>query len=347
MKGLHIVHAVRSDAFAGVERYVCDVAGELVRRGCRVGVVGGDPERMKAELPSGASHHPARTTVEVFKAMRATSADVVHTHMTAADLAVALAVRPARRPALVSTRHFTSPRGRSPLLRPTVRWAMSRYDVRVAISDFVAGTGQDAGEVVLRNGSRSGGLVPVAQREKSVVVVQRHEPEKQTDLALRAWARSRLRGEGWRLRLVGAGSQTPKLLALATELGITDSLDVLGFVPDAAPLMASAGAMLATTPAEGFGLAVVEAMASGTPVVATAAGGHLETLGPGGWLFPAGDVEGCAAALDRLSAEPAAVQAYGQHLWQRQRQQLSLESHVDRLLDLYRTALSHRRWDPE
>ena len=49
-RGLHVVHVVVTDAFAGVERYVCQVANGLAARGHRVEVVGGEPARMAAEL---------------------------------------------------------------------------------------------------------------------------------------------------------------------------------------------------------------------------------------------------------------------------------------------------------
>ncbi len=56
---LSVAHVVVTDAFAGVERYVCQVAGELAGRGHRVLTVGGDQLRMRAELPA-ASTRPGR-----------------------------------------------------------------------------------------------------------------------------------------------------------------------------------------------------------------------------------------------------------------------------------------------
>ncbi len=50
---LHVVHAVRSDAFAGVERYVATVAAELASRGHRVTVIGGDPPSMQTAIGAG------------------------------------------------------------------------------------------------------------------------------------------------------------------------------------------------------------------------------------------------------------------------------------------------------
>ena len=64
----------------------------------------------------------------------------------------------------------------------------------------------------------------------------------------------------------------------------------------------AAAVLLAPCPVDSFGLGVVEAMAAGVPVVAWAAGGHLETVGllPSAPLFPPGDALAAAAALRSL-----------------------------------------------
>ena len=49
-RNLSVVQVVRSDAFAGVERYLCQVANGLDSRGHHLTVIGGDPDRMRAEL---------------------------------------------------------------------------------------------------------------------------------------------------------------------------------------------------------------------------------------------------------------------------------------------------------
>ena len=56
---LSVAHVVVTDAFAGVERYVCQVAEELDRRGHRLSAIGGDPVRMRSELPDAVTNRPA------------------------------------------------------------------------------------------------------------------------------------------------------------------------------------------------------------------------------------------------------------------------------------------------
>lgn len=335
-----VVHVVRSDAFAGVERYICDVASGLRERGWQVSVVGGDVARMRAGLPDGTRHRPARTTTQVARALLAERCAVVHAHMTAADLA-ACVTKPLTRSVVVSTRHFASPRGRRKLVRKVIGPLLSGIDLRIAISDFVAGSSGDV-ERVVPNGVRDLPLSTSVERMRRVLVLQRLEAEKDTETAVRAWASCSLPRQGWTLAVVGGGSQSPRLRALAVELGVGDSVDLPGFSNDPDVLLQSAAALLAPAPAEPFGLAVTEAMAAGTPVLAARGGAHVETLGSDAWLFPPHDVRSCAALLDRLATDRDGARSYGQSLRERQVALFSLTRHLDALEDCYRQALRGR-----
>jgi GT2 family glycosyltransferase len=181
--GRRVTHVVVTDAFAGVERYVCEVAREQAARGSIVTVVGGDPGRMPEEL-GGATHVPSpdlRTATA--QLARLGRQDVVHAHMTAAELA-AVAAGPWHRGRVVSTRHFAGGRGSTPLARILGRVVRRRIDVQIAISHFVA---EKIGEpaLVVPNGVRSQaeGTNP---RQNVVLCLQRLEREKATDVALRA-----------------------------------------------------------------------------------------------------------------------------------------------------------------
>jgi len=105
--------------------------------------------------------------------------------------------------------------------------------------------------------------------------------------------------------------------------------------------LARAGILLAPAPADAFGLSVLEALAAGVPVVACAAGGHLETVGrlPGGTMFPPGDAEAAAAALRSLLPDPVrtAMSEAGRRLVDRN---FTISRHVDQLLLKYETVSS-------
>jgi glycosyltransferase involved in cell wall biosynthesis len=335
LETLEIAHVVRSDAFAGVERYVCVVSNALADRGHRVAVVGGDPERMRHELRETVEHAPASSTPRVFRALAAKGRlAIVHAHMTAAETA-ALAARPWNRAPVVSTRHFPDRRGRRipAALSGLIRRRLAK---QIAISRFVAG-GIGEPSVLLPNGvpHRS----PAALESPTVLMMQRLEPEKEPELGLRAWARSGLAAQGWQLAIAGDGRLMSSVRSLAAELDVGDSVQLLGSVTDTDSVLGSASIFLAPAPAEPFGLAVVEAMARGIPVVAAEGGAHLETLGASGFLFPPGDVAGAAECLIALAEDRSARLAEGERLRRRQQQLFSLDRHVDALEDLYASAL--------
>ncbi len=139
--------------------------------------------------------------------------------------------------------------------------------------------------------------------------------------------------------MAGSGSEASALAAAARSLGVQGSVDLLGFVDDVGALMRSAGLLLATAPAEPLGLTVLEAMSFGLPVIAAAAGGHLETVGavPGAALFPPTDDTACAVLLARLAADVDERHRYGDRCRQVQRADFSLLGHVERLREVYAT----------
>lgn len=337
---LRAAHVVRSDAFAGVERYVTYVAPLLAARGIDAVVIGGDQRRMDEELgPSGVPHHAATTTFEAARQLvRSRPLDLVHAHMSAAEAAAVLA-QPVTRAPLVSTRHFAARRGSSAAGRAAAMAVDRAVQCEIAISRFVADAiGRPS--VLLPSGvpRRPAGT----DRRLVVVMAQRLEPEKDVDVGLRAWARSGLGESGWRLAVAGSGSQAAALRALAQHLGIGASVDFVGHRNRLTELLATAGIFLATARAEPFGLSVVEAMAVALPVVASTGGAHLETVGacPDASTFPPGDVEACAGHLRRLAADGERRARYGAALRAVQQERFDVEAHVDELVELYRRVVA-------
>ena len=105
------------------------------------------------------------------------------------------------------------------------------------------------------------------------------------------------------------GQPEPKeaLEAAIAAGGLADRVQLVGFWPDARQVMAGLDVLaLPSTAPEPFGLVVLEAMASGKPVIATAAGGPLEIVGDGetGLLVPPRDPAALADAIERLVRDP-------------------------------------------
>lgn len=331
----HVIHVVATREFAGVERYLTYVAPLLAEAGWRVTVVGGQADKMREVLePAGVEHVEYRNLAQLtaWLARYGRRADVIHTHMTAAELAATLTL-PITRAAFVTTRHFAARRGSSMPARLAGRVIARVVRVQISISQFVA---DSIGEpsVVIPHGVPD---QPLGSHDRKVVLVaQRLQSEKRTDVAIRAWAASGLAGDGWTMEIAGDGALREDLERLADDLGMADSVRFLGFVPDLSERLARASLFLATTPIEALGLSVVEAMATGCAVVAADGGAHRETLTPElGALFPVNHVAGCAALLSELAADVGLRQSRGTDLWRRQREVYSLASHSDSLLTLY------------
>lgn len=338
---MKVTHLVRSDAWAGVERHVVSLAVEQAERGHVVQVMGGDPASVSQWLGESAVAHTAvRTLLQAVRALEHTDVpDILHVHMTAAEVAAALS-RHMRGVPVVSTRHFASVRGTSRLSRPAVQLARRRVTAQIAVSQYVADH-VDGDSTVILAGVATHDDVPATERDRVVLVAQRLQPEKNTELALEAFAHSGLASEGWQLHIAGDGPLRSPLEELASRLRISDSTRFLGLRHDIERLMARAGLLIAPRDDEAYGLSVVEAMAMALPVVAAGSGGHLETIGRvhGAALFRPGDARGAAALLSELASDTSRREAYGNASRQTQRELFTMAAQARATDDVYRRVL--------
>lgn len=342
---MKITHVVCTDHFAGVERHVALLAAAQHDHGHEVTVIGGQQERMRAAIdrPGVRLQFAAdRTTAARRLLGRAgRDADVVATHMTDADLVAVVSPTLARTP-VVSTRHFAASRGATPTHRTVAGRLQPRLAAEIAASSYIASAIDVEASVILPGVLDRADLPVPSRRERVVLVAQRLEVEKATDVALEAFAASGLGGHGWRLAIAGEGSQRQALERRARELGIDEVTNFLGYRTDVDDLMSRAAIFLAPCAIEGIGLAVVEAMASGLPVVASAAGGHLESAGsvadPA--LFDAGDGEMAGRVLSELAHDAARLDAYGTRLRDRQREVFTLAAQARATDAVYRHAMA-------
>ena len=167
---------------------------------------------------------------------------------------------------------------------------------------------------------------------------------KGVDVLLHAMALLRDRGRRCRLLLAGGSfyrktrQQEETIRGLTRELGLESAVSFLGHRPpeEIAQLMRESALVVLPSRAESFGAVLVEALASGTPVVATRCGGPEDIVDSSvGVLVPPDDPEALAGAmagvLDR--AEAYAPDALRRHALER----FSWETSVARVLDVYRS----------
>ena len=171
--------------------------------------------------------------------------------------------------------------------------------------------------------------------------VGRLEPVKDQPNLVRAFiqlletvpeARRRLR-----LVIVGAGSLRPDIERLLTEAGARDLAWLAGARDDIPELLRSLDVFALPSQAEGISNTILEAMASGLPVVATAVGGNAELVADGetGRLAPASDPAALAAALRDYVDDPGLARAHGAAGRRRVEECFSLEAMVAAYLRVY------------
>ncbi|MFL6629679.1 MAG: glycosyltransferase [Vitreoscilla sp.] len=252
---------------------------------------------------------------------------VLHAHCAYPDVVgAALAARALGLP-LVATAHGSdiNSSGRQRLLRPQIRWALRAARRVIAVSAPLADavtelTGLPADRIacIPCAGYAPAVFHPRAAGERArlrqaldiptdtrlVLFVGHLVPVKALDVLLRAGAR--LRGDPSvgahvRMVLIGEGTERDTLEQLTRALGLSDHVAFLGPRPQAvvADWIAAADLLALPSHNEGSPNVVVEALASGTPVVASRVGGIPDLVDDGvnGLLVPAGDAEQLATAL--------------------------------------------------
>lgn len=257
---------------------------------------------------------------ELARRLRDDQIDVLHTHNTYPHLYGSLAARWAGVPVVIQTRHGQRA-GHGWKSRVLYRSATCLADRVVAVSDDARNLSVDVDRLpsgkVLRiwNGIdlsafryRGPAAQPIA------ISVARLSPEKDFSTLLCAVALAVQSVPDLQLKIVGDGPERAKLEELARQLGIAGRVEFLGERTDVPELLSTAGFFVTSSTTEGISLTLLEAMAVGLPVVATAAGGNSEIVVDGvtGLITPVGHVERLAAALVSICQRRSEWTALGQ-----------------------------------
>jgi glycosyltransferase involved in cell wall biosynthesis len=284
---------------------------------------------------------------------------VVHTH-SGAWLKGARAARAARVPAVVHTVHGLLDREPwySDFLK---RRAAAATSAVIAVSDPLRGhllqstRLSPAAVRTIPNGidtlafspelpdSRAR-LLPGCAGRIVVGCVARFEPVKNHDLLLRAFREAQRARPELLLVLVGDGSLRPDLQALAQSLEIAQAVRFAGDQPDTAAWYRCFDAFVLASRAEGTSMSILEAMASGCPVIATDVGGNRALLGEDGVgrLVPPQDAVALAAALSQVGPSPGASFRLGSAARNRAVRLYSQRAMVERYESLYREVIAER-----
>ena len=179
--------------------------------------------------------------------------------------------------------------------------------------------------------------------ENSVVVgiAARLNPVKDIATLVRGFALAHETCPNLRLLIAGDGEQMDMLKNLARELGVAEQVCFAGWVTDTDSFYNALDINTLTSLSETFPYSLTEGARAGLPTVASRVGGvpYLIEHGVHGFLFEAGDDQALARHLITLAQDPELRRHIGQRLYQRAREDYSLESTLQRQLSIYQAIL--------
>lgn len=170
-----------------------------------------------------------------------------------------------------------------------------------------------------------------------LVTVGALAPRKGQEYAIEALSMLKESGVDATLDLVGAGPDEAKLRRLVADAGLGDLVSFAGEQEDPRPYLKRADVFLLPSRQEGFAVALLEAMATGLPVIATDVGGNAEALvdGEGGRIVPAQQPAAIAAAVADLAKERRRWPEIGRFNRARVQDRFSIDASARHLADWY------------
>lgn len=218
------------------------------------------------------------------------------------------------------------------------------YAVSHDLRRYLVDSGVAPGKMsVIHNGIDPGPPTDAAAREAAraafglppdafvIGTVARLDPVKDLGVAIRAVAAARRTVPQVLLAIAGDGPERAHLDAVVAEAGAADAVRWIGYTPAARHLLAGCDLYVNTSISEGISLTILEAMAAGLPVVATAVGGTPEVVQRDGTgvLVPARSAEALTTAIVQLAQDPARRRAMGQAGRLRVEQAFSIDRMVE------------------
>lgn len=284
-------------------------------------------------VPAPRGNFDMRTLLSLRRIFKDHRGWIIHSHLGRSDWYSWLASAGVPGVRLVTTEHGISTDCQDLYVRGILRWLHERmHALRLAHTDAVIAVAHSTAQtlrlrypsmrvapVVISPGVDTSALASIRRSAKAgvgplrVVVVSRLAVEKGVDVALRGFALLLAQGVAARLTVVGDGPEEDALRSQAANLGCSSEIVFTGRVEDVSGYLRDADVFLMVSRSENLPVALLEAMASGLPCVATRVGGIPEVVGDSGAaiLVQSEDVKAIACALGELAGNEARRAAMG------------------------------------
>ena len=356
---MRILQVCSVTTFGGGERHLADLSHALVDLGHEVyaAAVPGYPlstelsflNREKTLTLSRRNYVKNLTGLAEF--VRAHGIEIVHAHAARDYHLAALAVKLASRSRLVLTRHALFP------LRGINKHLLKGTSRVIAVSEAVAeslrrnGVIESSKITVVHNGIDVDRFAQSSARGSDspilVGTIGHLAPIKGQDVFLRAAALISARRQDVQFVVIGE-DKSPQmgyrksLESLIAELGVNKTVTMRGWQDDIPGALLSLTMFVSAARSEPFGLSIVEAMAAGLPVVATASEGALEIIEDGlsGKLVPVDDAESLAEDINNLLDDPLERSRLGRNAQLAARERFSLARMASDTERVYREVLA-------
>jgi N-acetyl-alpha-D-glucosaminyl L-malate synthase BshA len=286
---------------------------------------------------------------KMIEVARTEKLDLFHLHYAiphAVSAFLARQVLGAGAPRILTTLHGTDVTqvGADPRFQPLTQFTVRASDGITAPSRWLAeeayrnlGLDRDIAIEVIPNFVDTdrfrppGGTRKNPARHRVLTHVSNFRPLKRVEDVVRIFASVRTEVPA-RLQLVGDGPERPRIEALVHSLGLSDHVRFFGERVALVELLQGSDVFLLPSSTESFGLAALEAMACGVPVVASDVGGVSEVVTDGevGFLAAAGDISAMAGHVLRLLTDESFHRRLSQAARRRAESQFQLEPAVDR-----------------
>jgi len=285
--------------------------------------------------------------------------DIVHTHLHVLRYALPFILL-LRRASLLHTVHNMAEREVEPRARWIQRYAFNHGVVPVAVGEEVALSlerlyGIQRCRVIANCIPMDCYACPQTPRREwreregfgdndvLFVCVARIAPQKNHALLLKAFAQGPASDPNAHLVLVGEGALREQLEQQAKNLGVAGQAHFLGLRADIPDVLGAMDVFVLSSDYEGNPLSVMEAMASGLPIVSTAVGGvpNLIESGKEGLIVQPGDVQGLSNAMASLLRNREARQSLGMAGARRARKNYDVPRMVQAYEELYENLVDH------